>query len=62
MCHLIVCPSQFETEDWLEVFSFEENFAFQPIADVDSWREGSFFDYLVHSRSKNQAEILYMSD
>ena len=58
MCHFVVCPSQLEAEDGLKVFPFEEDFAFQPIADVYSWREGGFFDDLVYSRSENEAHIL----
>lgn len=62
MCHFVVCSSQLEAENGLKVFPFEEDFAFEPIADVYSWREGSFSDDLVYPRSENEAEILWTHD
>lgn len=35
MCHFIVCSPQFEAEDRLEVFTLQEDAAFQPITQVD---------------------------
>lgn len=46
MCHLVVCPSKLEAEDWLEIFSFQKDFAFEPVAEVNGVREGSFFDHI----------------
>ena len=62
MRHFVVCASQLEAEDGLKVLPFEEDFTFKPIANVDSWREGSLFDDLVYSRSEDEAEILLTHD
>ena len=53
MCHPVVGSSQFEAEHRLEVFPLEKDFAFQSIANIYSWGEGSLFDNFVYSGSED---------
>jgi hypothetical protein len=58
MCHFIVCSSQFKAEYRLEIFSFQEDFAFESVAEVRGVGEGCFFDDFVDAGGEDEAEIL----
>ena len=54
MCHLVVCSSQLEREDWLQVLALEEDLAVQPVGKVDGMSQWSLVDNLVYSGSEDK--------
>jgi hypothetical protein len=58
MCHFIVCTSQLKAEDWLQIFSLQENLAFQAVAEVGGTRELRLVDHFVDSGGKYQTQVL----
>jgi len=58
MCHFIVCTSQLEAEDRLQIFSLQENLTFQAVAEVGGMCELRLVDHFVDSGGKDQTEVL----
>lgn len=58
MCHLVVRSSQLKAEDGLKIFALEEDTTLQAVAEVDGRCEGGFFDDIVDTGGKDEAEIL----
>ena len=58
MGHFIVSAAQLEAENWLEVFPFEENFAFQPIAKVCCMCQRGFGNNFIDSGCQDEPKVL----
>ena len=60
MRHLVVGASELEREYRLKIFSFEENIAFQPVAEIDRMSQRCLLDDIVNLGSQYEAKILYL--
>ena len=58
MCHLVVSTTKLEAEHGLKVFAFEEDFAFQAVAEVNGIGQGCLFDDVVYTGCENESKIL----
>lgn len=58
MGHFVVGASELEREDRLEVFTFEEDPAFEAVREVGGVGEGSFFDDFVDAGGEDEAEVV----
>lgn len=62
MCHLVVSAAQLEAEHGLQVFSFQEDVAFQAIAEVDGVCEWCFDGGFVDARCEDESQVLRAED
>jgi len=58
MCHLVVSSTQLEAEDGLEIFSLEQNIAFQAVTEVGGMCEGCFNGGFVDASRQNESQVL----
>ena len=56
--HLVVCASQFEAEDGLQVLALKQHIAFETVAQVGGVSERRFLDHFVNTRGQNEAKVL----